>query len=287
MESTNQKKIVLLTGSNSGIGLATCKLLSENGYFIYAGVRTNEAYNFIKEQNLANVEPVLLDLTKTEQIKEATEKIKNACNSNGKFYALINNAAFALGGPIELADIDSVKHTFEVNLFGIIELIKNMLPIIRKDVGRIINVSSTNAIISFPFLSIYSATKFALEAITDSLRLELNKWGIKVSTIYPDVVKTPIFDKSIPVSFEHFKSNDPEKQDLYKSEFDSFIKTINKMVSKGVEPEVIAKSILKCLNARKPKISYIPEKNGKLSLVLKKFLSKKSLDKFLLKELNK
>ena len=278
---------ILLTGANSGIGLSTCKLLSEQGYYIFAGVRDNNGFEFLTSQNIQNVQPVRLDLTDPQQIADVAKRIEEHCSDENKFFAIINNAAFALGGPIELMDSHIIKNSFDVNVFGIIELIKQLLSILRKDKGRIINVSSTNAIVSLPYLGIYSATKFALEAISDSLRLELKKWNIPVSVIYPDVVKTPIFDKSIPLSYQKIESNDSEKQKLYKNEFDNFVKAINKMVSKGVEPEVIAKCILECLQSKKPKISYIPEKNGKITFLLKRLASKKMLDKILINQLSK
>ena len=276
---------ILLTGANSGIGFATCKLLTQNGYFVFAGAKDNNGFKFLTDQKLNNIEPVLLDLTNKEHLTNVVKKIIAYCKDSNKFYALINNAAFATGSPIELTDIETIKYSFEVNLFGVIELINGLLPIIRKDQGRIINISSTNAILSFPYLGIYSATKYALEAVSDSLRMELSRWNIPVCNIYPDVVKTPIFDKSIPLSYKRIELYNQEKQDLYRKEYDAFIKVIYKLVSKGVEPDVIAKCILKCLNSKKPKISYFPEANGKITLILKKICSKKVLDRFLLKQL--
>lgn len=275
----------MLTGANSGIGLSTCKLLSDNGYYIFAGVRDDRGFDFLTSQNIKNIEPVRLNLTDPEQITNAVKVIEKHCNGEKNFYAIINNAASALGGPIELMNRHTIKNSFDVNVFGIIELIQHLLPILRKDKGRIINISSTNAVVSLPYLGIYSATKFALDAISDSLRLELKKWGIPVSVIYPDVVKTPIFEKTIPLTYIEIETNDPEKQELYRNEFDNFVKVINKMVSKGVEPEVIANCILKCLQSPKPRISYIPEKNGKMTFLFKRLLSKKMLDKILIKQL--
>ena len=282
---TNITQCILLTGANSGIGLATCKLLSEKGYYVFAGVKDDRGYESLTNQNIQDIEPLRLDLTDSKQITDAVKLIEEKCIGEKKFYAIINNAAFALGGPIELMDSHIIKSSFDVNVFGIIELIQQLLPILRKDKARIINISSTNAVVSLPYLGIYSATKFALDAISDSLRLELKKWEIPVSVIYPDVVKTPIFEKSIPLSYNKIETNDPEKQELYKNEFDSFVKVINKMVSKGVEPEVIAKCVLECLQSKKPKISYIPEKNGKMTFLLKRLSSKKMLDKILIKQL--
>lgn len=282
----NNTRWVLLTGANSGIGFATLNLLVQNGYYVFAGAKDNNGIEFLNNRKQESVEPVLLDITNKEHIKNIVNKIQSVSNSGGKFYALINNAALAYGCPVEMTDAGMLRQMFEVNLFGVIELINSLLPIIRRDKGRIVNVSSTNAIISFPYLGIYSATKFALDAVTDALRLEMKEWCIPVSIIYPDVVKTPIFDKSIPFSYQRFESFDVNKQELYRSKFDVFVKAINKMVSKGVEPEVIAKCILKCLNSNRPKPSYVPENNGKLSFVLRRTLSKKMMDKVLLKLLN-
>ncbi|MBN2612483.1 MAG: SDR family NAD(P)-dependent oxidoreductase [Bacteroidales bacterium] len=279
-------RCVMLTGANSGIGFATCKLLADNGFYVFAGVKDQQGLDYLKEQKIENVEPVLLNLTNKQHLKVVVDKIEGYCKPPVKFHAIINNAGFAAGGPLELTGTDLIHQSFEINVFSPLELIKRLLPILRRDKGRIVNISSTNAIISFPYMGIYSATKFALEAISDALRLEIKKWGIPVSVIYPDVVKTPIFDKSIPLSYSSFETHTAQEKQLYRNEFDRFVNTIRKMVKKGVEPEVIAASILKCINAPKPKISYIPEKNGVVSFALKKLLSKKMLDKLLLKQLN-
>jgi len=283
---TNQSKCVLLTGANSGIGLATCKMLSQSGYYVFAGAKDDNGIKLLSDQNIKNVEPVLLNLQNNEHFTKVLDTIESYCKSKGTFHALINNAAFAIGSPIELTDIEGIKQSFQVNVFGLIELTKTLLPISRKYQSRIVNISSTNAFISSPYLGIYSATKFALEGINDALRIELLKWGIKVITIYPDVVKTPIFDKAIPISFNRFELHDIEQQKLYKTEFDMFNKLVRELESKGVEPEVIAKCILKSLTAINPQKSYYPEKNAKIKLFLKNILSKNMLDKILIKELS-
>jgi NAD(P)-dependent dehydrogenase (short-subunit alcohol dehydrogenase family) len=193
------KEIAIVTGSSSGIGFETSLLLAKNGFFTYATMRNLDKSNKIielKQKEKLPLEVLKLDVTDDISVKEAIAKI---ANEQGTIDVLVNNAGYALVGPLEELSIQEFKEQFETNVFGVIRVIQKILPIMRKQRhGTIVNISSVAGRIGFPLTSAYVSSKFALEGLSESISYELEQFGIKVILIEPGVIKTN-FDSNLKI----------------------------------------------------------------------------------------
>lgn len=179
-----EQKVVLISGATSGIGLATTKVFQERGWKVWAGYR-----QYIPEElkQMKNVSLCHLDVTNDRLVQAAIETV---LKKDGRIDALINNAGYGLIGPEECVTLNEAQHLFDVNFFGPLRLIQAVLPTMRQQQsGHILNISSGVGIYSFPGLGLYSASKFALEGLSESLAATLSHWNIKVSVIEPGFVK--------------------------------------------------------------------------------------------------
>ena len=204
----------LVTGASTGIGAASRLDLDGRGFRVFAGIRREEDGRRIQEQATPRLTPVTLDVTDAATIAAAAETIAAAVGAAG-LAGLVNNAGIAVAGPLELLPTEQVRRQFEVNVIGQIAVTQAMLPLLRCATGRIVNIGSLNGFLSPPHLASYAASKFALEAITDSLRVELRHWGILVSIVEPGVIQTPIREKSRSQADHTFDQLTPERQALY------------------------------------------------------------------------
>src|SRR5919206_3008388 len=198
-DDINKTKVAIVTGSSSGIGFETSLLLARNGFFTYATMRNLDKYdriNELKQKQRLPLEVLKLDVTDDKTVNEAIEKVTN---EQGRIDVLVNNAGYALVGPLEELSIQELKEQFETNVFGVIRVTKSVLPIMRKQRdGIIVNVSSIAGRIGFPLTSAYVSSKFALEGLSESIAYELEQFGIRVLLIEPGVIKTN-FDNNLKI----------------------------------------------------------------------------------------
>jgi NAD(P)-dependent dehydrogenase (short-subunit alcohol dehydrogenase family) len=198
-DDNNKKAVAVITGSSSGIGYETSLLLAKNGFFTYATMRSPDKSNKIinlKQNEKLPLEVLRLDVTDDKSVKEAIKKI---VNERGTIDVLVNNAGYALVGPLEELSIQEFKEQFETNVFGVIRVIKEILPIMRKlRHGIIVNISSVAGRTGFPLTSAYVSSKFALEGLSESIAYEIEQFGIKVILIEPGVIKTN-FDRNLRI----------------------------------------------------------------------------------------
>ena len=190
-DDKNKKAVAVVTGSSSGIGYETSLLLAKNGFFTYATMRTPDKSNKInksKQNKKLPLEILKLDVADDKSVKEAIEKV---ADERGRIDVLVNNAGYALVGPVEELSVQEFREQFETNVFGVIRVIKEVLPIMRKQRhGIIVNISSVAGRIGFPLTSAYVSSKFALEGLSESMAYEVEQFGIKVILIEPGVIKT-------------------------------------------------------------------------------------------------
>ena len=179
-ESHDEKRAVLVTGATSGIGLRIAEELAANGYFVYAGARKQEDMDRLNKMD--NIEAVRLDVTVQEDIDAAVKQVRDAGRG---LYGLINNAGVFIGGPVTDVDIDETIWLFDVNVFGVYRVTQAFAPMIVEQQGRISTIGSISGIGSGIFFSQYSMSKHAMEAFTDSLALEMDRFGVEVSVIEP------------------------------------------------------------------------------------------------------
>lgn len=252
-------KVILITGATSGIGEACAIYLSKLGHKVYGTSRKVKA-----TVNKENYKLLKLDITDNETIKTCVEEI---IMKEGKIDVLINNAGMMLGGAIESSDNNNIELIFKTNVIGQINLIKEILPYMRKEgKGLIINIGSIGGIFGLPFQGIYSATKFAINGLSQALSLEVNKFGIKVTVINPGDTKTNVVKNRI------FPSN-PSTDIFYEEQFKITQNIINKEEENGISPYKIAKFVAKLINKKNIKSSYIIAKPiQKLSYLLYKIL---------------
>jgi NAD(P)-dependent dehydrogenase (short-subunit alcohol dehydrogenase family) len=203
----NKTKVAIVTGSSSGIGFETSLLLARNGFFTYATMRNLDTSNKIielKQKESLPLEVLKLDVTDDKSVNDAIGKI---ANEQETIDVLINNAGYALVGPLEELSIQEFKQQFETNVFGVIRVTQSVLPIMRKQRhGTIVNISSIAGRIGFPLTAAYVSSKFALEGLSESIAYELEQFGIKVMLIEPGVIKTN-FDNNLKIGKNVFTAN--------------------------------------------------------------------------------
>ncbi|MGZ5509480.1 MAG: SDR family oxidoreductase [Nitrososphaeraceae archaeon] len=199
MNSNRNKKVAVVTGSSSGIGLETSLLLARNGFYTYVTMRNldkSKTITDLKQKEKLSLEVLKLDVTTDESVKEAIHRITN---EQGRIDVLVNNAGYALVGPFEELSIEEFKEQFETNVFGVIRVTQSVLPIMRRQkCGTIVNISSIAGKIGFPLTSAYVSSKFALEGLCESMAYEVEQFGIKVILIEPGVIKTN-FDNNLKI----------------------------------------------------------------------------------------
>ncbi len=242
------KKIILITGASSGIGYQTAEILAKQGHTVYGAARRIEKLNKLKPYGVI---PIELDVTLEISMKDAIEKI---LKSSGRIDVLINNAGYGSFGTVENVSIEEARRQFEVNLFGMARLIQLVLPTMRKHrTGRIINISSMGGrLVSF-MGAWYHATKYAVEALSDALRMETAEFGIQVSLIEPGLIKTDWGHIAADYLAESSVGSAYEKQAKKTSE------GIKRQYSGKMpsDPIIVSKAIVKAVNSRHPKSRYL------------------------------
>jgi len=249
-----EPKVALVTGSSSGIGFETAILLARSGYHTYASVRnikkSKKITDMADKENLS-LQFVELDVNNDNSVKDAIDKIVREKN---RIDVLVNNAGYGLFGSLEDMSLEEIKSQFETNFFGVIRVIQNSLPIMRKQQGGgfIVNISSVGGRMSVPVLSAYNSTKFALEGMSESLSYELEPFGIRVVIIEPGFIRTNIMNSSI-LSKKSQVPNSP-----YFSLTQKVAKHFNSMVNdpSSTHPEEVAKTILKAITSESRQLRY-------------------------------
>ncbi len=255
--SGSEKGAVLITGTSTGIGRACALLLDKRGYRVFAGVRRMEDAESLQKEASTGLMPVMLDITDASQIADARELIQTSVGPMNGLTALINNAGVMVPGILEFLPLDQLRSQLEVNLVGQIAVTQAFLPLIRRGRGRIINISSANGQFALPFMAGYAASKFALEAVTDSLRRELRPWRIPVSIIAPGTVETAMWDRAKVITDALFSTLPPMARQLYGEESSAMIELMFKK-GRGCADRAgaLAELALRVVEAKRPKARY-------------------------------
>eukprot|EP00128_Syssomonas_multiformis_P016400 Colp12_sorted_trinity150504_noHs@26480 len=192
-------KSVFITGCDTGFGNLLAKRLAEAGATVYAGCFTAEGAKNLQKETKDKVQTILLDVTKPETIAAAYEKVKAGCANTG-LWACVNNAGIFGGFLIDATPMEEFRRVMEVNYFGLVAVTKQFLPLVIKAKGRVINVASVAGRTTMPSLCAYASSKHAVEAFSDTLRLEVAGWGVKVVIIEPSFMSTNILTQAMPVA---------------------------------------------------------------------------------------
>src|SRR5512144_349111 len=273
-------RTVVITGTSTGIGRACALHLDGLGFHVFAGVRTSRDAESFQREPARRITPLLMDVTEKASVRAAADAVTAALGDAG-LSGVVNNAGIVVSGPLEFLPESEIRKQFEVNIMGPITVVQAFLPLLRKARGRIVNMSSISGRMALPFLGPYAASKFALEAITDSLRVELLPWEIKVSLIEPGAVKTPIWEKSRIAAEKEARNFPPEAYELYGRATAAFRSETEKADRAGVETGVVVHAVEQALMAKEPKTRYLVGRTVRLQLFLKNILTDRMFDRLI------
>jgi NAD(P)-dependent dehydrogenase (short-subunit alcohol dehydrogenase family) len=273
----SQSRWVLVTGTSTGIGRAVALHLDREGFDVLAGVRREADGEAVAAEGSGRIAPLILDVTDADSIAAAAKLAASACD--GELAGLVNNAGIAVAGPVEAVPIDDFRHQLEVNLVGQVAVTQSVLPILRQAKGRVVFVSSVGGRTANPYLAAYHASKFGVEAVGDSLRQELRKFGMHVSIVEPGAVATPIWERGRDAG-ESIRRRFPDgAEELYGAELDRLSELSVQSVKRGIPPERVADAVLAALTAPKPKTRYLVGRDARLQATLQTLLPDRVRDR--------
>ncbi|CUR63652.1 3-oxoacyl-[acyl-carrier protein] reductase [Leuconostoc inhae] len=272
------KKVILITGASSGIGMNAAIELAKQGHIVYGAARRLDKLNNLKEYGVI---PVELDVTVKQQCVDVVTKI---ISEQHKIDVLYNNAGYGLYGAVEDIPIEDAKKQFDVNLFGLAQMTKLVLPYMReKNSGRIINTSSVGGKITTPLAAWYHASKFAVEGFSDTLRMEVKPFNIDIILIEPGLIKTDFYDITVKQIKKYSITG------AYKKLAQADVNTLSNVSKGGLmggsDPSVITKAVSKAVNDKKPKTRYLTGRLAKFGVFTKRILSDRIYDTMTLRQM--
>jgi len=252
----SSKGSIVVTGASSGIGAACALGLASRGYGVFAGVRKPDDAKHLEGQASGDLVGVILDVTDPSSIDAARRRVEDAV-PDGALQGLFNNAGISINGPLEFITPEDMRKQLEVNVVGQLAVTQAFLPMLRKGKGRIVNTGSVGGFVTTPILGPYCMSKYAMEAFSDALRLELQPQGISVSLLEPAAIKTEIWGKGTRDAKVLVDDPPAGLQERY----GSFVAGIQKFAVEGAEtaadPKVVLEAVIHALEADKPKTRYI------------------------------
>jgi NAD(P)-dependent dehydrogenase (short-subunit alcohol dehydrogenase family) len=258
-------RLALVTGASTGIGRACALHLAGLGFHVLAGVRD-------PADAPDGLEPLRLDVTSESDVAAAAERV------GGELHALVNNAGIALTGPVEVVPLDDWRRIVDVNLLGPVAVTRALLPAVIRARGRVVNMSSIGGRVANPLLGPYSATKFALEAVSDSLRREVAAHGVKVVSIEPGGIATPIWDKGLDDGRRITRDMPEEAARRYAKLIPAVIQVAERLGREGLPPEAVAEVVGKAVTSRRPRARYVVGRDAKVQAIAARLLPDAVLD---------
>lgn len=267
--NTNTERSILVTGASTGIGEAIALRLDQAGHTVFAGVRKAADADRLAARASERLTPVTLDVTDQAQIDAAVKVIDDQA---GGLVGVVNNAGIARGGPLEFIELDEWRDQLEVNVIGQVAVTKAVLPLIRRERGRVVFIGSIGGKAASGMMGPYNASKFAIEAIGESLRHELHPWGLHVSVVEPGAIKTAIWDKGRQTADRLDAELSAEAKELYGPHIAAIRKGIDMQDRQGIEPEAVAKVVEHALFSRRPKTRYVVGRDALAQSVMVRLL---------------
>ena len=262
------RRVVLVTGASSGIGLACARDLAAAGFAVVAGSRGSAGLETIARAGGPGVVGVRLDVTDAASIAAAVAVAETMADGRG-LAGLVNNAGLTAIGPLEAASLAAVRELFEVNVFGVLAVTQAALPALRRGRGRIVNIGSIAGRSALPFMGSYSASKHAVEALTDALRVEVHPWGIDVAIVNAGAIDTPILDKALASSTDGEAAAAPDLRRLYADGSASMRRAIEASSRTALPVARMTRAVIHALTATRPRTRYLVGPEARQRVLLK------------------
>jgi NAD(P)-dependent dehydrogenase (short-subunit alcohol dehydrogenase family) len=274
----NSSGAVVVTGASTGIGRATALLLDAEGYRVFASVRKDADARELAKDGSDRLTPISLDVTDPEHVESARRKVAEAVGDEG-LVGLVNNAGVGGGGPIEFMPLDELRRTLEVNLIGQVAVTQAFIQLLRRRRGTIVFIASIGGRVASPFMSPYNTSKFAIEALGESLRHELRPWEIDVAVVEPGSIDTEIWSKGNDQAREQMEEMSEDARRLYGQQVTRFVEVINETASRGIPPEKVAEVVHKAIASENPRHRYLVGTDAKIGARLKGTLPDRTFSK--------
>ncbi|MEH3088993.1 MAG: SDR family NAD(P)-dependent oxidoreductase [Microbacterium arborescens] len=273
--TTTTDELIVISGASTGIGAATARALASRGFHVLAGVRRQQDADAIRAER---IEPVMLDITKDEHVDALATRIDSDAQGRA-LRAVINNAGIEINAPLEVLPMETWREQFEVNVFGQVRVTRALLPALRKSRGRIVNISSVGAELALPIYGAYAGSKAAFEALSDSLRREVSAQGTQVVIVQSGGVKTPMADKSGPLSLDLAKTMNDEHARLYGNLIESTVRFQSSFLTRAITAEKAASKIARITTTRRPRTRYSLGPDAAITLPLGRIVPARMIDR--------
>lgn len=273
--SPEKSSLIVVTGASTGMGAATTRALAAQGHFVLAGVRKESDGRALEG---ANVQPVILDITRPEQIADLASVVE----ADGRpLRALVNNAGIAVNAPVEALPMAEWRRQFDVNFFGHIEVTKALLPALLRSRGRVVMMSSVGGRLAQPTYGAYSGSKYALEAVSDSLRRELAPHGVKVVIVEPGAVRTEMVGRGGATAKTLIANMTPDQERRYGGLMHAILAQSEGFLKDGVDAAVAGKIIATAATTPRPRTRYTIGRDAAILTRLARILPDRALDRVL------
>jgi NAD(P)-dependent dehydrogenase (short-subunit alcohol dehydrogenase family) len=279
--ATGQGRAVLITGASTGIGAACALRLDRQGWQVFAGVRRAGDGERLQRRASPRLQPLLLDVTDLAQVAAAIARVQAARGSRG-LDGLVNNAGIVVAAPLEFLPPERLRAQLEVNVTGALAVTQAALPLLRPRRGRIVNIGSVSGLLAQPFTGAYSASKFALEALSDALRMELRPWGIEVVLVEPGAIATPLWEKSVQAADTLLAGLPPEAHALYGPAITVLRGRVGRLTH-ALPPDSVARVVAAALTVRRPRTRYLVGRDARAGALAARLLPDRLRDVLLLR----
>lgn len=261
-------KAVVVTGASTGIGEACALRLDAMGLRVFAGVRKQADADRLRAKASPRLTPVMLDVTDAATIEAAAALVERETGAGG-LAGLVNNAGISVAGPMEFVLIEELRRQLEVNVIGQVAVTQALMPLLRRGRGRIVNIGSVGGRLATPYLGPYSASKYAMEAISDAQRIELRPWGLHVAIVEPGSIATPIWEKGQAEADRLERLLPPRAHALYDAAIAAVRAVARETEARGIPPDAVAKAVAHALTSKRPKTRYLVGLDARVQAALK------------------
>ena len=269
------RKTVVITGASSGIGQSCVSRMSAAGWLVFATARKASDRDRLRGEK--NVYPVIMDMQDVSSVTAAAEEVASQLNGAG-LDGLVNVAGIGMVRPIEYASMSDVREIFEINFFGQLATIQSFARLLRKNRGRIVNITTVGVNIAIPFGGLLNSSKSAFAKLSDTLRLEMHPFGVRVIAIEPGSISTPAVDKTLGDLDQVIRNLPPEAQAQYGSLIRKMGRRGYEMEKGGSSPDVVAAAVDHALTSSRPRIRYRVGKHARLLATLPRILPERVMD---------